>query len=64
MFSAIDDGDIVGGLGHDGLDGILDLDRLAGPQAELRRRLARGVRGHGSRRVEGELPRSSCSKSR
>ena len=37
--------DVVGRLGDDGLDGVLDLDRLAGPQAELGGRLLGGVLG-------------------
>lgn len=37
------DRDVIGGFGADGLDGVLDPDRLAGAQAELRRRLRGGV---------------------
>ena len=49
------DGDVVGRLRHQGEDRILDGDRLAGLQAELRGRLSGGVLGDGDARAEAGL---------
>ena len=49
-------GNIISRAGHDRLDRILDVDRGAGADAELRRFHRCGMGGHLQRRVEAHPP--------